>query len=383
MWTEETARSSLLSRGLYIAGCLAFLAAGAWITLRSWQSTIASPGIERLYFRTLIERHETDYLLRLRDTHLGCETVTYRDPDVVFLGDSHSYAGWDYLKLQQRLRPLAIGNCALSGMFPENVEDFAGLVAAAGLSTRFVIFGVQPRMFWDVPERPDRVARARRMMIEVREPRESLPGMARGEWRQIDTFIGSASTELAKIDRLRAGAQHLDAHTVDRGLADNERSLYALDYWLGYIRDGRPMPGIQQMVDRTCRALARVGVRLGVVYIPESRWLNERYTHEQRDAFIRDARQFEQCADWVDLSAFDSYGFDNRYFVNRYLVDNYPYAGWRDVTLAHQWINESATARRWQFFDPDHLSAAGAGEFSARMVPQLSRWITGQPGGDQ
>jgi hypothetical protein len=268
-------------------------------------------------------------------------------------------------------------------MFPENVADFAGLVAAGGLSTRFVVFGIQPRMFWDVPERADRVARARRMMAEVREPRESLPGMATGNWRQIDAFIGAASTELAKIDRLQTDAQHLDARAVDRGLAENERALYALEFWLGYVRDGRPMPGIQQIVDRTCRALARAGLRLGVVYIPESRWLNERYTPGQREAFIRDARRFAQCADWVDLSAFESFGLDNRYFVNRYLVDNYPYAGWQDVSLARQWIDESATERRWQFFDPDHLSAAGAREFSARTAPRLSRWMSGPPGGEQ
>src|SRR3989337_1880648 len=89
----QRASTSAVNRSIYLAGCVAFLAAGAWLTLRSWQSTMTSPGIERLYFRTLIDRHETDCLVRLRDTHLGCETLTYRDPDVVFLGDSHSYAG--------------------------------------------------------------------------------------------------------------------------------------------------------------------------------------------------------------------------------------------------------------------------------------------------
>jgi lysophospholipase L1-like esterase len=36
--------------------------------------------------------------------------------------------------------------------------------------------------------------------------------------------------------------------------------------------------------------------------------------------------------------------------------------------------------RRWQFFDPDHMSAAGAREFSAALAPRLSQWITAEGG---
>ena len=374
---------STTARVVYVSSCIVFMATGAWVTLRWWQSTLTSPGIERLYFSSLINRHETDYLLKLRDTHLGCETVTYRDPEVVFLGDSHSYAGWDYVFLQEHLQPWRIGSCALAGMFPENVADFAGLVSAAGLSTRFVVFGIQPRMFWDVPERADRVARAKRMMVEVREPRESLPGMLTGRWRQIDTFVGASATEPSKIDRLHEAAGRLDDRAVNAGLAANERRLYALDFWLGYVNDGNPLTGVEQLIGGACEAVRRTGLRLGVVYIPESRWLNERYTPEQRERFIRDAKLFTECADWVDLSAFDALGFENRYFVNRYLVDNYPYAGWQDMTVAHRWIGERETERRWQFFDPDHMSAAGAREFSAQIAPRLQQWIGVGHGGQE
>ena len=357
------------------------MAAGARTTLQWWQSTITSPGIERMYFRSLIARNETDYLLRLRDTHLGCETITYRDPDVVFVGDSHTYAGWDYVSLQRQLPAHIVGSCALAGMFPENIADFSRLVSGAALSTRFVIFGIQPRMFWDVPERADRVSRARRMMVEVREARESLPGIVTGQWRQIDSFVGASATEPAKIRHLQDASAILDSHAVDAGLAANERALYALDFWLGYIRDGRRLASADAIVGEACDAITRSGLRLGVVYIPESRWLNQRYTAEQREEFVRVARLFEQCADWIDLSAFDSFGFENRYFVNRYLVDNYPYAAWHDWSLAHHWIGENDQERRWQFFDPDHMSAAGAQRFSAQMGPRLARWVDADTGG--
>jgi hypothetical protein len=356
---------------------------GLRITLLSWESTLTSQGIERAYFRSMIGRHERDYLLRLRDTHLGCKTLAYRDPQLAFLGDSHSYAGWDYELLQDRLRPATIGNCALAGMFPENIEDFVKLVIASGLSTRYVVFGIQPRMFWDVPERPDRVARARKMMIEVREPRENLKSMATGTWRQIDQFVGAAQTETGKIDRLVDAARALDTGTVDRSLAKGEQDLYALSFWLGYVNDGGPLKDVAAIVQRSCTAIRRAGLHLGVVYIPESRWLNQHYTPVQREDFIRNARLFSECADWIDVSAFEAMGYDNRYFVNRYLVDNYPYAGWQDLAVAERWIGEQDVERRWQFFDPDHMSAAGAREFSASQAPRLAQWIRSEGGGVQ
>jgi hypothetical protein len=366
--------------GLYAAACVVFMATGLQITLHSWQSTLTSHGIERAYFRSVIGKYERDYLLGMRDTHLGCKTLTYRDPQLAFLGDSHSYAGWDYLGLQERLRSAVIGNCALAGMFPENIEDFVNLVTAAGLSTRYVVFGIQPRMFWDVPERPDRIERARKMMIEVREPRENLPAMATGHWRQIDPFIGTAQTAPGKIDRLADAAKQLDGAVVDRALAASEHDLYALNFWLGYVNEGGPLKQAPEVVHRACQAVRRAGIHLGVVYIPESRWLNQHYTAAQRADFIRNARLFNECADWVDLAAFESMGYDNRDFVNRYLVDNYPYTGWQDLAVARRWISEQDVERRWQFFDPDHMSAAGAREFSAALAPRLSQWITAEGG---
>jgi len=364
----------------YLAACLLFIGTGLRITLHSWQSTLTSRGIERAYFQSLIDTHEPDYLLKLRDTHLGCKTITYRDPQLVFLGDSHSYAGWDYAMLQDALRPVRIGNCALAGMFPENVADFVSLVTAAGLSTRYIVFGIQPRMFWDVPERPDRIARARQMMIEARAPRENLPAILTGKWRQIDQFVGTAMTEPARIARLETDTRALDRGTVDRTLAENERSIYALNFWLGYVNEGGPLSNIGALVQRTCDAVRRAGLRLAVVYIPESRWLNQHYTAAQRRDFIANAALYQQCADWIDMTAFDSLGYDNRLFVNRYLVDNYPYAGWRTVAVAQQWMAENATERRWQFFDPDHLSAAGARAFSTRIAPRLAQWVSASPG---
>jgi hypothetical protein len=221
------------------------------------------------------------------------------------------------------------------------------------------------------------------MMVEVRQPRENLPALLTGHWRQIDSFAGAAKAESQKIDALEAGITHLDEHIVDQTLASSEQRLYALNFWLGYVNEGGPLQGVPALADRACRAVRRAGLHLAVVYVPESRWLNQHYTEAQRRDFVRNAELFRPCADWIDLSAFESYGYENRFFVNRYLVDNYPYNGWQDVTVAERWIGEASTERRWQFFDPDHMNAAGARKFSAQIGGRLEQWVRadakGQP----
>src|SRR5579859_5381373 len=86
-----------------------FAAAGAIAMGIYWQSSLVSRGIEDLYFGRMIAAHESDYLAALRDSHLGCKTIAYRAPDIAFVGDSHSYAGWDYAELQRALPGRKVG----------------------------------------------------------------------------------------------------------------------------------------------------------------------------------------------------------------------------------------------------------------------------------
>lgn len=372
-------RPSAAAIGAYLTACAVFVLFGGYQTILYSSSTLTSPGIERAYFERLIASHDRDYLYALRDTHLGCKTIAYRDPDVVFLGDSHSYAGWDYPLLQDELRPAVVGNCALAGMFPENADDFLHVLAAGSLRARYVVFEIQPRMFWDVPERPDRVLRARKQIGEIATTKESLGALLTGKWRQIDPFLGAEAVASAKIARLARALDGIDEATIDRALDDNVETLYALHYWTGFVREGSPFARLPAVVEGVCRSVRAARVHFGVVYVPESRWLNEHYTDEQRSQFRADAALFGACADWVDLSAFDQRGYDNRYFVNRYLVDDYPYNGWNNPPAALAWIGESPQERRWQLFDPDHMSAVGAHTFSRAFAKRLQRWVAGAP----
>ena len=357
-----------------VAVMAVFAAAGAVAMAIYWQSSLVSRGIENLYFSRLIATHETDYLAALRDTHLGCKTIAYRSPDIAFVGDSHSYAGWDYVELQHGLPGRKVGACVLAGMFPENLVDFLRALRNSEWAPRYVVFGIQPRMFWDVEERKDRVGRARRQIRDIAQPKESLPTLATGHWRNVDRFEGAATAFAAHKRALEAGLATLDPKEVDNVLATRTADFHALTFWLKYVEDGRPYEPMPAIVREVCEAVRQSGVRLGVAYVPESRWLNQLYTPAERAHFLSVARLFGACADWVDVSPFESAGWDNRDFINRYLLDDYPYSGWRQPEAALAWIAERPNERRWHFFDPDHMNAAGAQLFSRAMQPRLAAW---------
>jgi len=64
-------------------------------------------------------------------------------------------------------------------------------------------------------------------------------------------------------------------------------------------------------------------VKLGVVFVPESRFLVSLLSPEQKDAFRRVMREFA-CADWVEFSFFEAGGGPGVRYINRSLLEAYP-----------------------------------------------------------
>lgn len=349
------------------------LIAGGVILSQHLHSVLTWPGLETIVLSRLIEANEQDYLLRMRDTHLGCQTVQARQPDVVFIGDSHSYAGYDYVHLQDALRPARVGNCALSGMRLPNVLDFLAAAKTNGVRPKYLVLGISPAMFWSDDRRIGLTARARREIAKIGAPKESVISLASGSFREIEDFRDASAARSAQA-AFERGIAGLDPSLVDDLLAQDTSGIYAFDWWRETVRkavtDERRLPVIEQI----CRAATRNGVKLGVVYIPESRWLLSLLSDEQRREFAEVESRFRACADWTDFSFFPD-GGPNIWYVNRALIPDYPYEVWSDLAAARRWVGNGDARRRWRLFDPDHMNSLGASEFSRRIAPELAAWL--------
>lgn len=350
------------------------LIAGTLIFWNHAHAIMTWPGLERLIVSSLIDRYEENYLIRMRDTHLGCKTIQHRRPDIVFIGDSHSYAGYDYAYLQSVLRPARVGNCALSGLRPVNVLDFLSAAKGAGLLPRHLVFGISPEMFWyDEDRRINLAARSRREIAKINAPKESVLSLASGRFRNIEDFRRIEQTR-SELETFEKAIGALDARSVDLFLAGDTSGIYPFDWWKDTVRKSTPDHQLLTVIEDICRAAKRNDVVLGIVYVPESEWLLSRFTDQQRQAFMQVTKRFAACANWSDFRFFPG-GAPNNWFVNRYLLSDYPYGAWRDVALARDWIAEAPQERRWQFFDPDHMNSQGAKQFSHIVANLLADQI--------
>jgi hypothetical protein len=347
------------------------LVVGAMIWYLRGPELLKWPGLERVYLASVISFSEEKYLLRMRDTHLGCQTLQYRPADIVFIGDSHTYAGYDYPLLQDRLRPLVVGNCALSGMFPENVIHFLASVRAAGLLPKHLVFGISPEMFWDDHDlRLDPTKWAARELAKINSSKENLVNLLTGRFATLPEFQRVDDLEQS-LKRFRTDIDKLAPETIDRFFRNHSRGVHSLDYWTDEIAKRKHDRRSTSVIQNICTAAKNAGVRLGVVYIPESRWMVSQFTPEHLAGFREVIKEFSSCADWVDFRFFETGGGPDIWFVNRYLLRDYPYDAWASPAEAVEWQHQSPQERRWQFFDPDHMNAKGASAFSSLIVDRL------------
>jgi hypothetical protein len=359
---------------IQLTAILVFFLGGLGLIAGYWEDQLACIGVERRYFAAQISRHEEDYLACLRDTYLGYETFLYRDPEIVFFGDSHTYSSWDFTALQQDL-PVKLGCYSISGAYPENVCDLLDALKANPLSTRYLVVGLSPRMFLDAPDRRDYTLQVRRELAKLGRPQENFISLARGRWRKVDPFLGAAAKVRASRRRLDAGLASTDSALVSRFLNEHAAEFKMTNHWLGWIAESRPTTDVEQVVAEIARKSRAQGIKLAAVYLPESAWLTARYTPEQREQFLRAVRAFEREGAFCSVEWFTRGGGDDRLFVNRFSLDDFPYDIWNDAEAARRWIAAEPSQRQWQLFDPDHMNLAGAEEFTRSVTPQLRAWI--------
>jgi len=353
---------------------LFFIGGGALLT-EHWEDHLKSIGVERHYFGRKIEEHESDYLAAMRDTYLGYKTVLYRDPEVLFFGDSHTYSSWDFQALQEGL-PCKAGCYSISGAFLENVCDLLDAIKAQGLSTRYLVIGLSPRMLFDSSDKQTYLQQFRRELATLGVPQENFVTLAKGEWRKVDRFVGGEGKVRETLPPLEAGLERVDPRDLRRFIDKNVSEFKMFHYWLQCVEEGRPCPELPAVIEQIGRKAKECGVQIAVVYIPESRWLTELYTPDQRAHFHATCRELEKIAGLLDVEWYTRGGGDDRFFVNRFMLADYPYDVWKkDGQAAKQWIDVDAPNREWQLFDADHMNLAGAKEFTRSVTPSIRTWI--------
>lgn len=311
---------------------------------------VAKGALLEYAYRQEIAAQEYDYLTALRNGDLGCRTVFARRPDVLVIGDSHAYAGWDFLTLQQMLGK-RVGACAMGGAYIDSLPDLVSKILP--LKPEHIIISVSPRMFWDSKTRVQQATTNDDMIAGLNK---GLGGVR--ELFDLENFDGRHGEDIQRRNAHEPAISSLDEKKVHRALnvSVNQDSLSAWHERLKQVNHRAADGG--EAIRQLCSLAQRNGLSYSVVYMPESPFLEGLYAPWLWNAFVDGMQGFNVCAEHVVVQRSLDYGLGNRHFVNRYLDDSVSY---------EPFVNGTEVSDQ-KAFDADHMNPFGATLFTRKIV---------------
>ena len=298
---------------------------------------------------------ERSYLANLREPELACRSLSLRRPRVVVIGDSHSYAGWNFSQLQRTLER-RVGACAIGGLYADSLPALIDFVAEAADDAKLLVLGLSPRMFWDSPTKQAQMEHHSALIASLTpNARPFFRRAVLGEPLPYDGEYGSIARHAKLIESL-------DENAISDRLSESRDTILSLRDWAKRLEDVRTTSVADKVVPAICDAVRRSGARLWVVHVPESPYLESRYSPEVWHAYRSAIDALSPCAERILVAPARALDLGNRHYVNRALDDAHDYAAWRRPGAIH---DEKA-------FDADHLNPVGAERFTREALSRLT-----------
>jgi hypothetical protein len=288
----------------------------------------------------------------IRNSDIGCRTLRMRRPDIVFIGDSHSYAGWDFGEIE-RATGQRVGGCLLGGLYLESIPDVLSAMETLPVRPKKVVLGLSPRMFWDSTTRAQQTAANLDVIKEIRDGR--FPTFALR--RQILEQTGEEPADGLEIERHRQMIAAIPNDNIETKLDSEADRIPDYVWWRERLKDIRIVDQARATIARICRLVSEQGLRLYVVHMPESPYLEAKYPPGMWDDYIGMAGELRACAAEVSMRTTAEYGLDNHDYLDRFLSN----------TGYDQWLSNRPLRNGYEF-DLDHLNRFGARQFTRQFL---------------
>lgn len=318
-----------------------------------------------------------DYLASLREnSEIGCFTYRFHRPDLLFIGDSHSYADWDFVELERSLQSMKVSACAMGGLYVETAtEILSTLEPATDGWPKTVVYGVSARQFIDGKSKADQIIEHRRTLYagvgwgkvfsgktDFERGFEVLKTVLRGgrlpewkSWADQQKQLEFHGNQISDLNELGLTQMML-------GIRNRSQSA-----WAEFLADAKITDDAMGQARRFCQVAQKKHVRLLLVDLPESPVLESLYSADLRSRYSEIRRELEKCGTWVKPGLEEARFKGNRFFVNRSMSSDYPY---RRLTDALEMKKETESFRN-NLYDLDHMNLVGAHVFTGAMIPEL------------
>lgn len=312
---------------------------------------------------------DQEYLANLHgNSEFGPATFLKRRAKVLVIGDSHSYAGFDYNELARDLGVGSISACAMGGFYADTLPELVRLMREQDYRPAIIIYGFSYRQLFEGKNKQAQLAQHKRALTPERLP--SLKAAARNLWTSVLLLVDRerAMPRSAELDdaNVALNAPHIKAlHQLDPGRMADRAGHSGLKVWDGVIAAAAISEAQRGNLASLCALVRETGAELYVFGVPESPELERRYPEPLLRQGGETVAELKSCARVLRLRSAQAWGLGDEHFVNRGLKQGYEYARW-----AEPGFRPDA-----QDFDPDHMNLVGARVFTkavARMVVESS-----------
>lgn len=312
---------------------------------------------------------DQEYLANLHgNSEFGPATFLNRRAKVLVIGDSHSYAGFDYNELARGLGTGSISACAMGGFYADTLPELARIMREHDYRPAIIIYGFSYRQLFEGKNKKAQLAQHKRALEPERFP--SLKAAARSLWTSVLLLVDRerAMPRSAELDdaNIALNAAHIKAlHQQDPGRMADRAGHPGLRVWDGVIAAATISEAQRDNLASLCALVRETGAELYVVGVPESPELERRYPEPLLRQGRETVAELESCARVSRLLSSRAWGLGDEHFVNRGLKQGYDYARWERPDFRPD----------VQDFDPDHMNQVGARVFTkavARMVVENS-----------
>ena len=280
--------------------------------------------------------HE-QYLKRIREfRHNGCESLLLKKPDILIIGDSHSYSGYK-LDMAQAHSEKTIGACILPGNFLKTAIDLLKLISESTYRPQKIILGLSPHFLTTDQEGYEKRVVENKKLLDTAFKMNLLNFVSLIKAIDNKTAFSTYSTYgedlLLYKDKLK---NYLS-------LIDEKLPLYDI-------------PDRTYDISSYCNYIEKLSTQSLVLHIPESPFLEKNYVDYSQ--YQNNIKSFSSCSQTINyLSQY--YGLENLDYMNRTASKQY----FKILNTKSIKIED-----RRSIFDFDHMNDQGARKFTQKII---------------
>lgn len=314
------------------------------------------------------QRDSGEYLVSLRENSTtGCLSFYERQNNILVIGDSHSYAGFDFYKLSQLTGTSKISTCTMGGLYFDSLVELIERIPKLEAVPANIIFGLSLRQFTTGSDRGNQLKEHSKLI-------EAMGSSPQNVFLKIKTNLNSLIFQSPVAKSLVEGRQSdlkywqstfdkIDLRKVD--FVFDRIHHPAKDNWQKYMQQLSFLKENKKNIDRFCDVIRKNNINLFLVDLPESPYLQGMYKLSDLNQYQEVMRSLSACAKKIVRMSNKEWGIDGRSFLNRSLSQN-----WNFEELYAD-LDKTPTERKNLAFDLDHPNLVGAQVITEKLYNEI------------